>query len=317
MSSRRDFLGTSVAAALTTATALAQTPDNTRHAEQDHSASNPGQSNEPLRRIHPSSDAPPPTDHGIPGPFWHSFDLTHRRIQGGGWTHQVTERELPLSKEIAGVNMRLTRGSLPRAPLAPRRRVGPHAHRPRPRHPLHRPTAPPSSTTSRRRPLALPRRRPALHPGHRRRWLRVPPRLQPGQLLRGDHLPPLRLAHAHPTRRARQKLRPHPGRHRQAPQGRPALHLSQSSHPRKRLPPTAPKQPAIRQAHKLPTPFAPAHAAHQIHAHGTVKIIDSRTSPPRPTSPPPSSPSSPAACASSTGTPTPASGSSGSRARAA
>ncbi len=111
MSSRRDFLGTSVAAAFTTATSLAQTPDNTRQAEQNHSASNPGQSNEPLRRIHPSSDAPPPTDHGIPGPFWHSFDLTHRRIQGGGWTHQVTERELPLSKEIAGVNMRLTRGA--------------------------------------------------------------------------------------------------------------------------------------------------------------------------------------------------------------
>ena len=111
MASRRDFLGTSVAAAFTTATALAQTADNTRHAEQDHSASNPGQSNATLVSINPSSNMPPPTDHGTVGPVWHSFDLTHRRIQGGGWTHQVTERELPLSKEIAGVNMRLTRGS--------------------------------------------------------------------------------------------------------------------------------------------------------------------------------------------------------------
>ncbi len=111
MSTRRDFLGTSVAAAFTTATALAQTADNTKKAEQDHSASNPGQLNATLVSINPNSNMPPATDHGSVGPVWHSFDLTHRRVQEGGWTHQVTERELPLSKEIAGVNMRLTRGS--------------------------------------------------------------------------------------------------------------------------------------------------------------------------------------------------------------
>ncbi len=61
--------------------------------------------------INPNSDMPPPTDHGVVEPFWYSFDLTHRRIQDGGWTHQVTSRELPVSKDIAGVNMRLTRGS--------------------------------------------------------------------------------------------------------------------------------------------------------------------------------------------------------------
>jgi oxalate decarboxylase len=32
-------------------------------------------------------------------------------MQGGGWTHQVTQRELPPSKDLAGVNMRLTAGS--------------------------------------------------------------------------------------------------------------------------------------------------------------------------------------------------------------
>src|SRR6202035_1679206 len=32
-------------------------------------------------------------------------------MQEGGWTHQVTQRELPSSKDIAGVNMRLTAGS--------------------------------------------------------------------------------------------------------------------------------------------------------------------------------------------------------------
>ncbi len=32
-------------------------------------------------------------------------------MQGGGWTHQVTQRELPPSRDLAGVNMRLTSGS--------------------------------------------------------------------------------------------------------------------------------------------------------------------------------------------------------------
>jgi oxalate decarboxylase len=32
-------------------------------------------------------------------------------VEEGGWTHQVTQRELPPSTEITGVNMRLTRGS--------------------------------------------------------------------------------------------------------------------------------------------------------------------------------------------------------------
>lgn len=44
-------------------------------------------------------------------PIWYSFDLVHRRIQDGGWTRQVTARELPSSQDLAGVNMRLTEGS--------------------------------------------------------------------------------------------------------------------------------------------------------------------------------------------------------------
>jgi oxalate decarboxylase len=40
-------------------------------------------------------------------PIWYSFDLAHRRIQDGGWTRQVTSRELPSSLDIAGVTMRL------------------------------------------------------------------------------------------------------------------------------------------------------------------------------------------------------------------
>src|SRR5208282_663047 len=83
----------------------------TYNAERNNSASNPGPQNIGLLKLNPNSDVPPPTDHGVVEPFWYSFDLTHRRVQEGGWTHQVTTRELPVSKDIAGVNMRLTKGS--------------------------------------------------------------------------------------------------------------------------------------------------------------------------------------------------------------
>jgi oxalate decarboxylase len=83
----------------------------TYNAERNDSASNPGPQNIGLVKLNPNADVPPPTDHGVVEPFWYSFDLTHRRVQEGGWTHQVTSRELPASKDIAGVNMRLTKGS--------------------------------------------------------------------------------------------------------------------------------------------------------------------------------------------------------------
>lgn len=80
-------------------------------AERNDSASNPGPQNVGLVKLNPNADVPPPTDHGVVEPFWYSFDLGHRRVQEGGWTHQVTSRELPVSKDVAGVNMRLTKGS--------------------------------------------------------------------------------------------------------------------------------------------------------------------------------------------------------------
>ena len=73
--------------------------------------SDPGPENRGLLKANPSSNDPPFTDHGNPGPLWYSFDLAPKRVQSGGWTHQVTQRELPTSTEIAGVNMRLTTGS--------------------------------------------------------------------------------------------------------------------------------------------------------------------------------------------------------------
>ena len=54
---------------------------------------------------------PPPTDHGDIGPVWYSFDLVHKRVEEGGWTHEVNSKVLPTSTDLAGVNMRLTAGS--------------------------------------------------------------------------------------------------------------------------------------------------------------------------------------------------------------
>jgi oxalate decarboxylase len=98
-------------AALARMTASAQTRTNSLAAEKDGSTSNPGPENKALLAENPNSNTPPPTDHGDVGPIWYSFDLTKKRIQRGGWTHQVTQRELPSSKDLAGVNMRLTKGS--------------------------------------------------------------------------------------------------------------------------------------------------------------------------------------------------------------
>jgi oxalate decarboxylase len=113
--SRRKFLrnGSAVLAmtALAGATALGQERPNTEAAERDHSSNDPGQENKPLLDENPNSNMPPPTDHGDMVPLWYSFDLAKKRVEEGGWTHEVTQRELPSSRDIAGVNMRLTAGS--------------------------------------------------------------------------------------------------------------------------------------------------------------------------------------------------------------
>jgi oxalate decarboxylase len=113
--SRRSFLGMSSVALATAAfaglAANAQEEAGTQKAERDHSSSDPGQENKPLLDENPSSNLPPPTDQGDIGPIWYSFNLVHKRVQQGGWTHEVNQRVLPTSRDLAGVNMRLTAGS--------------------------------------------------------------------------------------------------------------------------------------------------------------------------------------------------------------
>lgn len=112
---RRTFLGVGSAglasAALASLAVNAQEKASTQKAEHDHSSSDPGQENRGLRALNPNSNTPPPTDHGDVVPLWYSFDLVKKRVEEGGWTHEITQRELPSSRDIAGVNMRLTAGS--------------------------------------------------------------------------------------------------------------------------------------------------------------------------------------------------------------
>ena len=113
--SRRTFLGVGSAslasAALASLAVNAQERSDIEKGEHDHSVSNPGPENKPLLDENPNSNFPPPTDSGNLDPVWYSFDLTHKRVQDGGWTNEVTQKVLPSSKDIAGVRMRLTAGS--------------------------------------------------------------------------------------------------------------------------------------------------------------------------------------------------------------
>ena len=55
---------------------------------------------------------PPATDNGTLPNLRYSFSDAHIRRSSGGWTRQVTNRELGVSKTIAGVDMRLNAGGI-------------------------------------------------------------------------------------------------------------------------------------------------------------------------------------------------------------
>ncbi len=114
--SRRGFLGMGSAALaaagmLPAADTLAQDPKPYPN-KGDRSASAPGPGNATLDTQNPDSFLPPPTDAGGVQTFKYPFALSHKRMQEGGWSREVTVRELAVSKSIAGVDMRLTAGGI-------------------------------------------------------------------------------------------------------------------------------------------------------------------------------------------------------------
>ncbi|MFY9795901.1 MAG: oxalate decarboxylase family bicupin [Candidatus Nitrosopolaris sp.] len=65
-----------------------------------------------LDQQNPDLLVPPATDHGTLPNMKFPFSMAHNRLQDGGWARQVTIRELPISKEIAAVNMCLKPGAI-------------------------------------------------------------------------------------------------------------------------------------------------------------------------------------------------------------
>ena len=113
---RRHFLSVS-GAALAAATAVplaAQTAGQQIHSMDHHlpNEQQAGPNNKVNDSLNPDSVWPPETDNGTMLPFKYSFDLSHKEIDSGGWTRQVTVRDLAISKTMAGVEMRLTAGGV-------------------------------------------------------------------------------------------------------------------------------------------------------------------------------------------------------------
>jgi oxalate decarboxylase len=75
-------------------------------------ATDPGPNNAELDGHNPSAMVPPVTDAGAVPQFKYPFSLAHKRLYEGGWSHEVTVRELPIATTLAGVLMRLTPGGI-------------------------------------------------------------------------------------------------------------------------------------------------------------------------------------------------------------
>ena len=117
--SRRGFLGVgsaalaAVAGGLAVSGATAQEGQPAGNARTDRSATDPGPTNALLDAQNPDSAWPPATDSKSLVPtFKYPFSLANKRAYEGGWSREVTVRELPVSKSLAGVNMRLTAGGV-------------------------------------------------------------------------------------------------------------------------------------------------------------------------------------------------------------
>ncbi len=103
---RRSFIGK-------TAVAIGSFAALQKIAAADRSGSDPGPANTVLDGQNPDSIWPPGTDSkSLVQNFKYPFSFANKRTYEGGWSREVTVRELPVSKTLAGVNMRLTAGGV-------------------------------------------------------------------------------------------------------------------------------------------------------------------------------------------------------------
>jgi oxalate decarboxylase len=71
-----------------------------------------GPRNPELERQNPDLLASPDTDAGTIPNLKFSFSDAHNRLLTGGWSREITARELPISTTLAGVDMRLKPGAI-------------------------------------------------------------------------------------------------------------------------------------------------------------------------------------------------------------
>src|ERR1700720_2854219 len=113
--SRRNVLTAATAGGLLTAVTAAHAQSGEPLPEPQRpgrGGTDPGPRNLGRDRQNPDLLVPPPTDNGTLPNLRFSFSDAHMRLTSGGWTRQVTQRELGISKDIAGVNMRLNAGGV-------------------------------------------------------------------------------------------------------------------------------------------------------------------------------------------------------------
>src|SRR5277367_1864027 len=120
MFSRRDMLAVSAAGAVMTASAASaatfgnpdEPPQGAVNAKGPGNLADPGPQNPAIGNQFPSAQFPPATDVGGLPMDWASFNNAPKRIQNGGLARQVTVEDFAISKEISGVNMRLSAGGI-------------------------------------------------------------------------------------------------------------------------------------------------------------------------------------------------------------
>jgi oxalate decarboxylase len=113
--SRRSVLAAAAAGSLAAAAeaAGAQTAENMlQPARPGRGGTDHGPRNVMRDQENPDLLVPPSTDSGTLPNLRFSFSDAHMRLETGGWTRQVTTRELGIAKEMAGVNMRLNAGGV-------------------------------------------------------------------------------------------------------------------------------------------------------------------------------------------------------------
>src|ERR1700694_377490 len=114
--SRRDIIAVGASGGLLAATsaAMGQTSPQVLHPNRapGFGGNVPGPRDLTRDRENPDMLNPPSTDSGTLPNLRFSFADAHTKQTDGGWTRQVTQRELGISTTLAGVEMRLNAGSI-------------------------------------------------------------------------------------------------------------------------------------------------------------------------------------------------------------